>query len=102
MPARLVRQFRAEEELMAGFGYRRLAMHQRAHACLLTRADELRAAVERGEATLGHLVNFLVNDIVALHLLKMDRDFDVQMASRNGGGADRARSGSEMPIGRWH
>ena len=88
MLAHLVRHFQAEEALLARHGYGRLAEHQRAHAGLLRRADELRAAVERGEATLGHLVNFLVNDVVALHLLKMDRDFDLQLASRNGGGAD--------------
>ena len=92
MLAHLVRHFQSEEALMARHGYGRLAMHQRAHAGLLRRADELKAAVERGEATLGHLVNFLVNDVIALHLLKMDRDFDLHLASRNGGGADRTRT----------
>ena len=75
MLARLVQHFQVEEALLAQHGYERLAEHQRAHAGLLRRADDLKAAVESGEATLGHLVNFLVNDVIALHMLKVDKDF---------------------------
>jgi hemerythrin len=99
--AHLARHFQSEEALMARRGYRRLAVHRRAHAGLLRRADELRAAVERGDATLSHLVNFLANDVVALHLLKMDRDFDLQLSPGNGDAA-RAHSSSEMTVAQWH
>jgi hemerythrin len=99
--AHLARHFQSEEALMVRHGYGRLAVHRRAHAGLLRRADELRAAVERGDATLNHLVNFLANDVVALHLLKMDRDFDLQLPGSNGN-ADRARSCREMTIAQWH
>jgi len=92
MLARLGQHFQAEEALLARHGYGRLAEHQRAHAGLLQRADELKAAVERGEATLGHLVNFLVNDVIALHLLKVDKDFRLPLQSENRGSADPARS----------
>lgn len=92
MLVRLRQHFQAEEALLARHGYGRLAEHQRAHAGLLQRADELRAAVERGEATLGHLVNFLVNDVIALHLLKVDKDFRLPLQSENRGSADPARS----------
>jgi diguanylate cyclase (GGDEF)-like protein/hemerythrin-like metal-binding protein len=85
--AGLVRHFRSEEVLLAQHGYPRLAEHQRAHAGLLQRADELKAAVEREEATLGHLVNFLVNDVIALHLLKVDRDFFVPVQNGKVGDA---------------
>jgi hemerythrin-like metal-binding protein len=81
----LVQHFQDEEALLTQHGYRRLAEHKCAHADLLSRADELKAAVEGGEATLGHLVNFLVNDVVALHLLKIDRDFYRLIRSENGG-----------------
>jgi diguanylate cyclase (GGDEF)-like protein/hemerythrin-like metal-binding protein len=90
MLAHLVEHFQAEEALLTRHDYRRLAEHQCAHAGLLSRADELKAAVERGEATLGHLVNFLVNDVIALHLLKIDRDFYQLLRSENGG-TDRQR-----------
>jgi hemerythrin len=99
--AHLARHFQSEEALMAQHGYGRLAVHRRAHAGLLRRADELRAAVDRGDATLNHLVNFLANDVVALHLLKMDRDFDLQLPGSNGN-ADLACSCREMTIAQWH
>ena len=99
--AHMARHFQSEEALMARHGYGRLAVHRRAHTGLLRRADELRAAVDRGDATLNHLVNFLANDVVALHLLKMDRDFDLQLPSRNGD-ATRAHSCSEMTVTQWH
>jgi hemerythrin len=92
MLARLVQHFQAEEALLALHGYERLAEHQRAHAGLLRRADDLKAAVESGEATLGHLVNFLVNDVIALHMLKVDKDFYLPLPCEYDGGADRARS----------
>jgi diguanylate cyclase (GGDEF)-like protein/hemerythrin-like metal-binding protein len=90
MLAHLEQHFLAEEALLAQHGYAGLGEHRRAHAGLLRRADELKAAVECGEATLGHLVNFLVNDVIALHLLKVDRDFYLQLRSdKRGSAAER-------------
>ena len=91
MLAHLTRHFRDEEALLDRLGYPRLAEHRRAHADLLTQAGALRAAVDDGEATLGHLVNFLVNDVVALHVLRVDLDFYRLVRAGNDGGADRAR-----------
>ena len=99
MMTHLVQHFQDEEALLAQHGYARLAEHQRAHAGLLRRADELKAAVEGGEAALGHLVNFLVNDVIALHLLKVDKDLYLLLRSKDDGGADRGRSQSGGPIG---
>jgi diguanylate cyclase (GGDEF)-like protein/hemerythrin-like metal-binding protein len=73
--AHLVRHFRDEEALLAEHGYPRVDEHRRSHAILLRRAEELKSAVAGGDATLGDLVNFLVNDVITLHLLKTDRDF---------------------------
>jgi diguanylate cyclase (GGDEF)-like protein/hemerythrin-like metal-binding protein len=90
--AHLGQHFHNEEALLRQHGYGRLAEHQRAHAGLLRQANELKAAVERGEATLGHLVDFLVNEVIVLHILKIDRDFYPLFQSENGGGAEPARA----------
>ena len=92
MLTRLVEHFQAEEAVLTRHGYGRLAEHQRAHAGLLRRAEELKATVECGEAALGHLVNFLVNDVIALYMLKVDKDFCLPLPREYDGGADRARS----------
>jgi hypothetical protein len=42
---------------------------------VLARAGELKASAETGKATLGDIVNFLANDVVARHLFLADRDF---------------------------
>jgi diguanylate cyclase (GGDEF)-like protein/hemerythrin-like metal-binding protein len=90
--AHLGQHFENEEALLSQHGYGRLAEHQRAHADLLRQANELKTAVERGEATLGHLVNFLVNEVIALHILKIDRDFYSLFQSENGGSAEAPRA----------
>ena len=92
MLAHLAKHFQEEEVLLSQHGYDRLAEHQRVHADLLERAAQLRVAVEDGEATLGHLVNFLVNDVITLHILKIDRDFHSLLMDERGAGADRFQS----------
>jgi diguanylate cyclase (GGDEF)-like protein/hemerythrin-like metal-binding protein len=87
----LARHFRNEEALLGQHGYARLAEHQGAHARLLGRADELRVAVEGGGATLGSLVTFLVNDVIAQHILRTDRDFHPLFRGEKDGSAGRAR-----------
>lgn len=88
----LAQHFRREEALLGRHGYARLAEHQVAHARLLARADELKAAVDEGKATLGSLVTFLVNDVIAQHILKADCDFFPLFRGEDGGSADQARS----------
>jgi len=73
--AHVVRHFADEEALLAQNGYKGLASHRRAHAHLLARAAELKAAVADGKTTLGDLVEFLANKVVAQHLFKADRCF---------------------------
>ncbi len=92
MLAHVALHFRNEETVLAQHRYARFAEHQRAHAALLNRADELKVAVEVGDATLGDLVNFLVNDVIVFHLLKIDTDFYPLLRRENGGSADSARS----------
>ncbi len=73
--AHVVQHFADEEALLAQHGYERLALHKQAHSRLLARAGELKASAEAGKATLGDIVNFLANDVIARHLFMADRDF---------------------------
>lgn len=67
--------FSHEEALLARHGYAQLEAHRRAHAGLLKRARELKAALAAGEASLGEIVEFLAGEVVARHLFKADRNF---------------------------
>ena len=87
----VVRHFRDEEAVLAQHGYERLATHQRAHAMLLQRAIELRAAVNNDDGALGPLVNFVARDVIAEHIFKVDRDF-YPLFRHNDGGARRTGS----------
>jgi len=98
MLAHLVRHFQCEEALQAERADVRLAEHRRAHAALLGRAADVKAAVERGEETIWHLVDFVVRDVIALHLLKIDQQFflDLQGESASGGVRTVLSSGTAM------
>ena len=71
----IVQHFADEEALLALHGYARLQSHKLAHAGLLRRAIELQASARAGNASLGTLVDFLANAVVAQHLFKADREF---------------------------
>ncbi|KAF0164166.1 MAG: diguanylate cyclase/phosphodiesterase (GGDEF & EAL domains) with PAS/PAC sensor(s) [Rhodocyclaceae bacterium] len=73
--AHIVQHFAHEEALLARHGYEQLEPHRRAHAGLLARAGELKAAVEAGKTTLGDLVDFLATTVVAQHLFKADKEY---------------------------
>ena len=73
--AHIARHFADEEALLAQQQYKGLELHRRAHAALLERAGELRASVVTGKSTLGGLVEFLANTVVAHHLFREDRKY---------------------------
>ncbi|MDP1609442.1 MAG: bacteriohemerythrin [Sulfuritalea sp.] len=73
--AHVVQHFAHEEAVLAQHNYDQLEPHRRAHAGLLTRAGELKAAVEGGKTTLGDLVDFLATTVVAQHLFKADKEY---------------------------
>ena len=81
----VVLHFQNEEAVLARHGYERLAEHQRDHAALLDRARELEAAVIVDAGELVSLVNFVVRDVIARHMLKVDRDFFPLFRQENGG-----------------
>lgn len=71
----VAQHFAHEETLLAQYGYERIASHKEAHARLLVRAGDLKASAKSGKASLGDIVNFLANEVVARHVLSADRDF---------------------------
>ena len=73
--AHIAQHFEHEEKILAASGYARLETHRRAHAALIGRARELKASVDRGQASTGDLVEFLASKVVAQHLLMADADF---------------------------
>lgn len=69
------RHFADEEGILAEHGYVDLPQHKRAHAGLLRRAGFLREQVDAGNASLGAVVQFLAQDVVARHMMAVDRAF---------------------------
>lgn len=73
--AHVAQHFRDEEAILERLDYAQLTNHRRAHAGLLRRAATLKARVEAGRAGLGAIVEFLSQDVVAKHMLTVDRAF---------------------------
>ncbi|MEZ5788769.1 MAG: bacteriohemerythrin [Xanthobacteraceae bacterium] len=71
----IARHFADEEDLLQQHRYDDFGRHQCAHRHLLRRAGELKTGVATGETTLGNLVEFLANSVVAQHIFKADREF---------------------------
>ncbi len=67
--------FAQEEQILEERNYSHLTEHRRAHAGLLKRAAVLRERHIQGLASLGDLVEFLAQDVVARHMLSVDRAF---------------------------
>ena len=78
------RHFADEEAILERIGYHSLTEHRRAHAGLLRRAGVLRARVSAGEAKFGAIVEFLAQDVVARHLIALDRAFFPLLVERTG------------------
>jgi diguanylate cyclase (GGDEF)-like protein/hemerythrin-like metal-binding protein/PAS domain S-box-containing protein len=73
--AHVVEHFAHEEAILVGCGYDRIIEHAERHQALVRRALELRRQSDEGGVSLGELIEFLVSDMVAGHMLRMDRDF---------------------------
>lgn len=67
--------FREEEETLERLHYPELPEHRRAHRGLLRRGQKMRQMLATGHVTVGGIVEFLVEDVVARHLLGVDRAF---------------------------
>jgi diguanylate cyclase (GGDEF)-like protein/hemerythrin-like metal-binding protein/PAS domain S-box-containing protein len=73
--AEVVQHFQDEERILAEAGFPGCARHAELHADLAAQAGELAKAFDQGALPLGALVQFLAQDVVAMHMLKADRDF---------------------------
>lgn len=71
----VVQHFADEESVLAEYHYADLAIHARAHKRLVERALQLRDATLHGGVSVGELVDFLADEVVSRHMLKMDRLF---------------------------
>jgi len=67
--------FTDEENVLRDHAYEAIAEHTACHHALIRHAQELRRRVEEKSVSMGELVDFLVRDVVAKHMLKEDRKF---------------------------
>ncbi|MBE0627560.1 MAG: diguanylate cyclase [Burkholderiales bacterium] len=73
--AHVQRHFADEEAILERLHYAQLPQHRQAHAGLLRRAQYMAEQLEAGKASLGAIVEFLAQDVVARHLMVVDRAF---------------------------
>lgn len=73
--AHVVQHFADEEAILARHHYAELDAQIRAHRVLIEHALRLRDAATAGGVTIGELVDFLADEVVAQHMLKTDREF---------------------------
>ncbi len=73
--AHVVQHFANEEAILAQHHYAGLEVQAQAHKRLVERALQLRDAAAAGGVTIGELVDFLADEVVARHMLKTDREF---------------------------
>lgn len=71
----VVQHFTDEEAILARHHYAGLDVQAHAHKGLIERALQLRDAAAAGGVTIGELVEFLADEVVAKHMLKIDREF---------------------------
>jgi diguanylate cyclase (GGDEF)-like protein/hemerythrin-like metal-binding protein len=82
--AHITVHFSYEEDVLNRLGYEESDHHRLAHATLLSQARELKASFVSGNGTIGALVEFLANKVVAQHLLIADRKFFPLFHTRQG------------------
>jgi hemerythrin len=73
--AHVGQHFADEEAILAKHHYAGLELHAQAHKRLVERALQLRDAAAAGGVTIGELVDFLADEVVARHMLQTDREF---------------------------
>lgn len=73
--AHVAQHFNDEEAILAERQYPGLALHAQAHKKLIEHALKLRDTAASGGVTVGELVEFLADDVVARHMLRADREF---------------------------
>lgn len=82
--AHVQKHFADEEAILARLNYVGLAEQKRSHAGLLRRAGVLAVKFEAGKVGIGAIVEFLAQDVVARHMLMVDRAFFPLFANADG------------------
>jgi hemerythrin len=90
-----LQHFHDEERILVATSYAGLVEHAREHALLVAKGLELAQQFEEGTVSVGSLFQFLVYDVVALHMLGADRKYypwvtDREFAAPLGGTTERA------------
>lgn len=91
--ADVVRHFRDEERVLVATSYAGLVEHAREHALLVVKGTELAKQYAEGTLSVGSLFQFLVYDMVALHMLGADRKYYPWVSAHVGGVSQRADAG---------
>ena len=73
--AHIVQHFAHEETILSQYHYAELDAHKHAHKLLIVHALHLRDKANAGLVTIGELVSFIADEVIAQHLLKEDRNF---------------------------
>ncbi|MDD5275309.1 MAG: diguanylate cyclase [Methylovulum sp.] len=73
--AHVIKHFADEEAILAEHHYPDLIRHSSAHKHLVERALQLRDASLAGGVSVGEMVDFLADEVIAKHMLKTDRAF---------------------------
>ena len=71
----LVEHFAHEEAILLALGYEQLEAHAALHRSLVQKSLALRDRTDRSGASIGELVEFLVEQVVVGHMLREDRKF---------------------------
>ena len=71
----VINHFGDEEAILKQYRYDDLDGHANDHKILIDHALKLRKEALAGEITVGRLVDFLANEVVAVHMLRTDRKF---------------------------
>jgi len=70
-----VRHFSDEERILAAYGYALLAEHTEEHRRIIDRAAALHGRIRDGRDSPGELIDVMLSDVIAGHLLREDRKF---------------------------
>ncbi|MBU1425780.1 MAG: diguanylate cyclase [Gammaproteobacteria bacterium] len=73
--AHVVQHFADEEAILARHHYNDLEAHAHDHKVLIEHAQKLRDSALAGGVTIGELVSFLAEEVVAQHMLKTDHKY---------------------------
>ena len=70
-----VEHFQFEEQILKQIKHKELAHHAKAHQCLLDRASTLLTQFQQDELDLTALLNFMIYELTAQHIMIDDRSF---------------------------